>query len=134
MAVQSRQLRGAARIALGLALAGAGVVHLTVGRQEFKAQVPETLVDVLPVGTDEIVLGSGIVEIGLGAALAALPGQRRKLGAVTAAYFVAIFPGNISQLLKHADAFGLNSDRARIARLFFQPVLVLWSLFAGEVI
>ncbi|HEY0934357.1 MAG TPA: hypothetical protein VGD91_11505 [Trebonia sp.] len=134
MGIQSAPLRGIARVGLGLVLAGAGVVHLTIGRQEFTAQVPETLVKALPVGTDAVVLGSGAVEIALGAALAGLPGQRRRLGAVAAAYFVAIFPGNISQLLKHADAFGLDSDGKRLARLFFQPVLVLWSLFAGEII
>ena len=42
--------------------------------------------------------------------------------------------GNISQLLKHADAFGLDTDRKRVVRLFFQPVLVVWALFAGGVI
>jgi len=26
------------------------------------------------------------------------------------------------------DAFGLNSDRARLIRLFFQPLLVMWAL------
>jgi uncharacterized membrane protein len=134
MPAKSPGPRNVARVALGLALAGAGVAHLTVAREPFKAQVPETLADVLPVSMDDIVLGSGIIEIGLGAAIAALPKQRRPLGAIAAAYFVAIFPGNISQLLKHADAFGLNSDRARIARLFFQPVFVLWSLLGGEII
>jgi uncharacterized membrane protein len=81
-----------------------------------------------------VLAGAGVVEIGLGAAIAALPKQRRPVGAIAAGYFVAIFPGNISQLRKHADAFGLNSDRARIARLFFQPVFVLWSPFGGEII
>jgi uncharacterized membrane protein len=94
--------------------------------------VPETLKDRLPASADDIVLGSGVIEIGLGAALVALPKERRRIGAATAAYFVAIFPGNISQLLRHSDAFGLDSDRKRIVRLFFQPVLVVWSLFAGE--
>lgn len=27
------------------------------------------------------------------------------------------------------DAFGLNSDAARLIRLFFQPLLVLWALW-----
>ena len=27
--------------------------------------------------------------------------------------------------------FGLDTDRARLVRLFFQPVLVLWALWAG---
>ena len=29
------------------------------------------------------------------------------------------------------DAFGLNSDQARLIRLFFQPVLVAAALYAG---
>ena len=29
-----------------------------------------------------------------------------------------------------ADAFGLDSDRARLVRLFFQPVLVAWALWS----
>ena len=44
--------------------------------------------------------------------------------------FVLIFPGNISQYVNLIDAFGLNTDQARFVRLFFQPVLVLWALWA----
>jgi uncharacterized membrane protein len=43
---------------------------------------------------------------------------------------VAIFPGNISQYVNGIDAFGLDTDRARFARLLFQPVLVVWALWA----
>jgi len=131
---KSSPLRTAARLALGAMLAGAGVSHLTVAREPFQAQVPETLVKVLPVSTDDVVLASGVVEIGLGAALLGLPKERLRVGSVVAAFFVAVFPGNISQLLKHADAFGLDTDRKRVVRLFFQPLLVLWALFAGGVV
>jgi uncharacterized membrane protein len=110
------------------------VAHHTVARQPVKAQVPEHLEEALPVTMDDIVLGSGLIEIGLGATLAGLPKERRRIGTVAAAYFVAIFPGDVSQLLKYEDAFGLDTDRKRIVRLLFQPLLVLWSLFAGEVI
>ena len=84
--------------------------------------------------TDGVVLASGVVEIGLGAALLGLPKERLRIGSVVAAFFVAVLPGNISQLIKHADAFGLDTDRKRVARLFFQPLLVLWALFAGGVV
>jgi len=130
----SSKLRSAARIALGLALAGAGVTHLTLARDEFRAQVPDTLVNVLPVSADDIVLGSGIVELGLGLAFAGLSKERRRLGVVMAMFFVAVFPGNISQWAKHADGFGLDTDTKRLARLAFQPLLVLWALFAGEIL
>jgi len=113
------------RIAFGAALLFAGTTHLTVAREEFQAQVPEWL----PLDPDLVVLGSGVVEIALGAALVALPKQRVPVGLAAAAFFVAIFPGNISQFVTHTDAFGLNSDTARGVRLLFQPLLVLGVLW-----
>ena len=50
-----------------------------------------------------------------------------------AAFFVAIFPGNISQYVNGIDAFGLDTERARLVRLFFQPLLVAWALWATRV-
>lgn len=117
----------AARIVLGTAMVGAGVLHLTTQRQEFGAQVPEWF----PVDTDVTVLVSGGVEIALGAAFVALPKRRKLIGGLLAAFFVAIFPGNIAQYVEHTDAFGLDTDTKRLVRLFFQPLLVLWALFGG---
>ena len=114
------------RLALGSFLLFAGISHLTFARQEFLAQVP----DWVPLDGDTVVLASGFVEIGLGGALIGLPGKRVAVGWLTAAFFVAIFPGNISQYVTHTDAFGLNDDRARAIRLLFQPLLVLWALWA----
>jgi uncharacterized membrane protein len=89
----------------------------------------------VPVGEDLVVVASGVVEIGLGLALLALllrPFARHRVvvGLVVAAFFVAIFPGNVGQWLEHEDAFGLDSDGARLARLAFQPVLVAWALWS----
>jgi uncharacterized membrane protein len=109
---------------LGFALAYAGVGHLTTNRQEFQAQVPTLLKDY----ADFVVLASGVVEIALGVGLIALWRYRVQLGWLVAAFFVAIFWGNISQYVNGVDAFGLNSDRARLMRLFFQPLLVVWAL------
>jgi hypothetical protein len=75
------------------------------------------------------VLASGVVEISLGLALISLQ-RRREVGIATALFFIAIFPGNISQFVNHIDAFGLDSDRARAIRLLFQPLLVLWALWS----
>ena len=116
-----------ARILLGLAMVGAGVGHLTTQREEFRAQVPSWF----PIDEDLTVLGSGVVEIGLGAAFVALPSRRRLVGGLLAAFFVVIFPGNVAQYVEGVDAFGLDTDRKRLIRLFFQPVLVLWALFGG---
>ena len=118
--------RTVGRIALGAALLFAGTSHLTFAREEFAAQVPPWI----PVDTDTVVVGSGVVELALGGALVALPKQRVAVGCVVAAFFVAIFPGNISQLVTRTDAFGLDSDRARAVRLVFQPLLVVWALWS----
>ena len=119
--------RTLARIALGAILTFAGVTHLTVARDEFQAQVPSWF----PVDDDAVVIVSGLVEITLGAALIGWARGRVPVGWVVAAFFVAIFPGNIAQYVEGTDAFGLDTDRARLTRLFFQPVLVLWALWAG---
>ena len=118
-------MRKATQILLGATLIYTGTLHLTSSRQEFQAQVPPWA----PFTPDFIVLASGVVEIALGLALISL--QRRKaVGIATAAFFIAIFPGNISQFVNGIDAFGLNDDRARAIRLLFQPLLVLWALWS----
>ena len=119
--------RAIARIALGAVLVIAGVGHLTAQREEFQAQVP----DWVPFSKDFVVLASGGVEIALGAALIALPRHRKVVSWIVAAFFVVIFPGNITQYVEHIDAFGLDTDEKRLTRLFFQPVLVLWAIAAG---
>lgn len=114
------------QIILGLTLAFAGIGHLTTSRTEFQAQVPT----ILKSWADFVVLASGVVEIVLGLSLIFLWRYRVVVGWVVAAFFVAIFPGNISQYLNQVDAFGLDSDRERFIRLFFQPLLVIWALWA----
>ena len=120
----------AARVALGGAMVLAGVGHLTFLREDFRAQVPKWV----PFEVDDIVLVSGVGEIAMGGALILLPKERRRIGALLAAFFVAIFPGNLSQLRHHRDAFGLDTDTKRAVRLLFQPVLVLWALWSTGVI
>jgi uncharacterized membrane protein len=115
-----------ARILLGSALIFAGIGHLTFARDTFQAQVPAWL----PLDANFVVLASGVVEISLGLALTALGKRQAVVGTITALFFIAIFPGNISQYLTHTDAFGLSTDEARLIRLFFQPLLVLWALWS----
>ena len=112
------------QMVLGFALAYAGVGHLTSNRQEFQAQVPTLLKDY----ADFVVLASGVVEIALGVGLIALWRYRAQLGWLVAAFFVAIFWGNISQYINQVDAFGLDTDTKRFVRLLFQPALVAWAL------
>ncbi|MCB1286388.1 MAG: DoxX family membrane protein [Mycobacterium sp.] len=114
------------RVVLGAAMIFAGVGHLSFARQEFQAQVPSWL----PLPADITVLASGVVEIALGVAMIFMTHRRAVVGVLLAVFFVAIFPGNVAQWLQHRDAFGLSSDRARFLRLFFQPVLIAWALWA----
>jgi uncharacterized membrane protein len=121
------KIQRVARLALGGMLAFAGTSHLTFARKPFQAQVP----DWVPLNPDTVVLLSGVGEIALGAALVALPRRRRLTGLAAAAFFTAIFPGNIAQYLDRRDAFGLDTDGKRLARLFGQPALVAWALLAA---
>jgi uncharacterized membrane protein len=118
--------RDVGRWLLGGALIFAGVGHLTTQREEFRAQVP----DWFPVDADLVVVLSGVIEIVLGMALLFLVGRRVLVGWVVAAFFVGIFPGNIAQYVEGTDAFGLDTDTKRLVRLFFQPLLVAWALWA----
>jgi uncharacterized membrane protein len=119
-------LRKLTQILLGATLIYTGTLHLTTRRLEFQAQVPPWA----PFTPDFIVLASGVVEITLGLLLISLY-KRSTVGIATAAFFIAIFPGNISQFVHGIDAFGLNDDRARAIRLLFQPLLVLWALWSS---
>jgi len=125
-AAPTSTIQTVARILLGAGLAFAGVSHLTWSRTEFLAQVPGWV----PIGADAVVILSGVVEVALGTALVALTRHRLIVGLVAAAFFVMVFPGNISQFVDHDDAFGLDSDLARGIRLLFQPVLIAWALWS----
>ncbi len=118
--------RHIARYLLGAALIYAGVGHFTFSRVAFQAQVPPWL----PLDADFVVLASGAVEIALGLGLIFIARYRKQIGWLTAAFFLAVFPGNISQYLTQTDAFGLNTDEARAIRLLFQPLLIIWALWA----
>ena len=106
----------------------AGIAHLTFGREDFRAQVPVWL----PLDVDFVVLASGVVEILLGLALASTSKWMPQIGLIVAAFFVAVFAGNINQYVQGIDAFGLNTDDARLIRLFFQPVLIAWALWSSN--
>lgn len=120
-----------ARTILGLFMTTAGIGHLTFQRQEFLAQVPrwlptdETFMDI-------VVLSSGFIEILLGLSMLFLWKHQVKVGVFLAIFFILIFPGNISQYANEISAFGLDTDKKRLIRLFFQPVLILWALWSTD--
>jgi uncharacterized membrane protein len=112
------------RLLLGSFLVTAGISHLTFARKDFRAQVP----DWVPLNVDDTVVGSGLAEIALGTSLIAANKKEKAAGTIAALFFIAVFPGNIAQYVHKRDAFGLDTDKKRFARLFFQPLLVYWAL------
>lgn len=123
----SKQSQNLTAIALGSAMTFAGISHLTFNREEFQAQVPNWF----PMDKDAVVLGSGVAEIALGAGLLAWKKRRREVGTALAAFYAAIYPGNIGQYAERHDGFGLDTDGKRLARLFFQPALIAGALHAA---
>jgi len=119
-------LQNVARGLLGTFMVVAGTGHLTFARREFQAQVP----DFVPLDKDTVVLQSGVVEIGLGLALLLWKRRRVAMGLGLAAFYAAVFPGNVHQYTHRISAFGLDTDAKRLARLFFQPVLMGAALYA----
>lgn len=120
--MKNKHIKTAARVALGSMLIIAGISHLTFARKQFRAQVPGWV----PLKKDDTVVYSGIAEIALGSMLAS--SSKAAAGKLAAIFFTAVFPGNISQYVHHRNAFGLDTDKKRLARLFFQPVLIWWAL------
>lgn len=123
--METNTIKTIAKYGLGAMLITAGIGHLTFARKEFQAQVPEWV----PLEKDDTVVYSGIVEIAMGAAIIAAPKKYESLvGKVAAGLFTAVFPGNIAQYKNRKDSFGLNTDNKRFARLFMQPLLLLWAI------
>ncbi|GAA5029427.1 hypothetical protein ACFQRL_07470 [Microbacterium fluvii] len=125
-------MRIVARLLLAALLVAAGVSHLTWGRRGYRIVVPDWAVRGLRLDKDAIVVASGAAEIMLGAALVALPRERRTVGALIAGFFMAVFPGNVHQWRTRRSAPLLRTDRARFVRLLLQPVPVAWALWTGE--
>ncbi|RRO17173.1 DoxX family protein [Flavobacteriaceae bacterium 14752] len=116
------------KILLAIFMIYAGFSHLTFNSVDFQAQVP----DWVPMSKDLVVVLSGIVEISLGLILLFWEKQRVNIGWGLALFFILVFPGNVAQYLDEKDAFGvLNFDTARLIRLFFQPVLIVWALWSS---
>lgn len=114
------------RWALAAFLGFAGVSHFT-NPDEFLAQVPPYLP-----APELLVAVSGVVEIALAIVLVAFPRWRRATGFATLLFFLAVLPGNIAQYTEGRDAFGLNSDEARLVRVLLSPLLWAWATAAGD--
>ena len=125
--IETSTLQKVFRVLLAVFMIYAGFSHLSFNRIEFQSQVP----DWVPLSKDLVVILSGIVEMILGLTLLFWKKQRVNIGWLLALFFVLIFPGNVAQYLEGKDGFGLDTDRARLIRLFFQPVLIAWALWSS---
>jgi uncharacterized membrane protein len=129
--MDTKVVKKAARILLGANLIVAGIGHLTFARKGFRAQVPNWV----PLKKDDTVVYSGYAEIALGSSLVFTDEEHQQaVGKVAAAFFTAVFPGNIAQYVHDRSALGLDSDRKRFIRLFFQPVLIYWALKSTDAV
>jgi uncharacterized membrane protein len=123
-------VRTTARFLLATLLLVAGASHLTWGRRGYRIVVPDWATKLLRTDKDMIVVASGAVELVLGAALVALPRDRARIGAIVAAFFIAVFPGNVHQWRTKRSAPMLDTDGRRFIRLLLQPVLVAWAVWS----
>ncbi|WP_425546221.1 DoxX family protein [Agromyces tropicus] len=122
-------MRSVSRWALAGMLVFAGLSHLFWARKGFRIAVPDW-VAIEPADKDAVVIASGAAEILLGTAAVALPRERRRVGLAIAAFFVAVFPGNVHHWRTGRSVPLMRTDRARFARLFLQPVLVVLALWS----
>lgn len=122
-------LKAAARWILALALGAVGILHFT-GTRGFRVVVPDWATRLTRLDKDVIVVASGAAELALASGLIALPRERRRIGLATAAFFLAVFPGNVHQWRTGRSTPGLDTEGRRLARLFLQPVLMLWAVWA----
>ena len=124
--IQTTKTQNFFRILLGIFMITAAFGHFTFQRADFQAQVPNWV----PMDKDLVVILSGIVEIALGLGMLFLKKYRVYVGIALAAFYLLVFPGNIAQYLNGTSAFGLDTDQARLIRLFFQPVLIFLALWS----
>ncbi|MBZ4041441.1 DoxX family protein [Flavobacterium hibisci] len=125
-ATETSKLQNFIRILLGLFMITAAIGHFTFQRDDFQAQAPNWI----PLDKDLVVILSGGVEILLGLAMVFLTKYKVKIGIALALFYILIFPGNIAQYVNGTTAFGLDTDQARLIRLFFQPVLIFLALWS----
>lgn len=121
-------IRTTALVLFAIFFVFAGLAHFTQG-EGFAAMLPEWMPFQLG-----IVYVTGILEILL-AILLLWPKTRRQAGFWTAVYLVVIFPANIYAAIAGIPAPGSEEANQTLlwVRLLFQPLLILWVLWASKV-
>jgi uncharacterized membrane protein len=115
-----------------LTLAG---IYLTAGTLHLYAPNPFMLIMPEWVPFPRLViLGTGLCEVA-GAIALLTHNLRRAAGIALALYAVCVFPANIKHAIDDLSAgHGPLGWWYHVPRLAFQPVLVWWALFSGDVV
>ena len=107
----------------------AGIIHLR-SPHDFIAITPHW-VPAIPL----VIALTGMAEIAGALALAFVASERRAAGIGLALYAICVFPANLNQALYGIPIGGhVLSWWYHAPRLLFQPVLVWWALWVGDVI
>jgi len=114
----------AARVAMAAAMCVAGGSHLRNPRP-FVQHLPPSVP-----GRRRIILGTGLLEILLGAGLTAPTRWRREIALALAAYLVAVFPANVYVAVAGVRIEGLPGASHPWLRLPLQAVYVAWAFWA----
>ncbi len=121
-----RSVRRAARLGMAAAMVVAGVAHWLM---------PAPFVQHLPPwvpAAEVLVLATGVIEIGLGAALLLRRPWRRRAGLALAAYLVSVFPANVYVAVAGIEVDGQPGGWYPWLRLPFQVLFVAWALWCTE--
>lgn len=116
------------RWVLALAYFAVGVIHL---------RSPSAFMPIMPIWVPfphTVILATGLCEVAGSVAL--LTSRLRRIAAIMLAlYAVCVFPANIKHAWDYA-VFGRGSLTwwYHAPRLAFQPVIIWWSLYVGDVI
>ena len=118
--------RRAALFGMAAAMAFAGAAHWAM---------PTPFVQHLPPWVpfaEALVLVTGVLEVGLGAALLLRQPWRRRAGLALAAYFVAVFPANVYVAVADVAVDGQPGGWYPWLRLPLQLLFVAWALWCTE--
>ena len=114
----------AARVAMATAMAFTGVSHL-VNPKPFVQHLPAFVP-----AREQVILGTGLLEMLFGAGLAAPSRRRREVALALAAYLIAVFPANVYVAATGKRIEGLPGASHPWLRLPFQGVYVAWAFWA----
>ena len=111
---------------MALAMAVAGTAHW-LNPTPFIQHLPERM----PM-REELILGTGIIEVALGAALLLRQPWRGFAGVILAAYLIGVFPGNVYVAVADVPVQGQPGGLYPWARLPLQILFIAWALWSTD--